>query len=42
MNFCEIFTATIGGIFVLLMLMKLACYVGSFIEIGMHDEEDDE
>lgn len=41
MNIIEVFTATIGGIFTLLLLMVLASYVGAFISAGMHDEEDD-
>lgn len=40
MNIWEILAATIGGIFVLLMLIVLASYVGAFIAAGMHDDED--
>lgn len=40
MNIFEIFTATIGGIFVLFLLMTLASYVGAIISEGMHDRED--
>lgn len=42
MNIIDIFTATIGGIFTLLLLMVLASYVGAFISAGMHNNEEDE
>ena len=40
MNIIDVFTATIGGIFVLLALMVLASFVGAIITAGMRDEED--
>lgn len=41
MNISDILAATVGGIFVIFILLLLACGVGMFIAVGMYDKEED-